>query len=262
MVIIPAGYQGIGRIAGEDVLITTGGFQTGKNVSYISTSLFNATTNSKSKKRHMDGIHEFSGSIGFELTDGLTSSLFGSTGLLSRGFIFDVIIFDGVEAYEMTDCLAASVSISAAPGGNIGCDVSFVSTTPFSSTTNPSSDNYLSDVNEPLNKPIAYWYSGNTDVREWGLSFSQDLTPVYANEDSTNPKYFKVGEIEYTLDVTTFNDIEEHDNVEIHVNNYTISGDTVSEGYNYEGAGSRGSYTHSFGSGSITTSDATVLTIT
>jgi len=190
------GYGGGASIAGNQVLMTSGSFSTQENPSFLEPLSIPPTTDSRSRVLHADGVRGYSGQLALDVTDNFQSVLTTST-LLGRRYQFDVRIHDGETAQQMLDCYASSVNVSGASGGLVAANVSFLSASaPSSSIWSPS---FVRD-----DEPLAYWYSGRADVRDWSLTMNQVVSPVYGNTSNKLPLYLKVGLINYELSVTTF----------------------------------------------------------
>jgi len=50
---------------------------------------------------------------------------------------------------------------------------------------------------------VPYWQTGNLDVSSWGLNVSQALTPIFLNNGSDGPAYFRVGNWDITVTFET-----------------------------------------------------------
>jgi len=94
--------------------------------------------------------------------------------------------------------------------------------------------------------PYGYWYSGNTDVKDWSFTFNQATTPVYINEDDDSPRYIKVGLIDCSLEVNTYEAVQTHKVINIATTSFTLTGDTSSEGFQFLGQTELGQYAHMF----------------
>lgn len=94
--------------------------------------------------------------------------------------------------------------------------------------------------------PYGYWYSGNTDVKDWSFSFNQATTPVYINEDDDSPRYIKVGLIDCSLEVNTYEAVQTHKTINIATTSFTLTGDTAAEGFQFLGQTELGQYAHTF----------------
>lgn len=233
------GYAGAGYVDGTQVLVTSHNFEKAVSKSFIEAySLPNSIT-SRSKMLHADGTVQYTGSIGFDVTADAMSILTVSK-LLARNYTFQVKIHDGEAAYEMNDCKASSVALSGATGGLIACSLSFMGPTDWSAASTAAPD-FIRDSDTPY----GYWYSGNTDVISWSLSYNQDLAPRYGNEDSVEPLYVRGGLISYTLQVETYS-VQLHGSVTIATSTFTLTGTTTAKGYNFGGPTSLGTYTHTF----------------
>ena len=75
---------------------------------------------------------------------------------------------------------------------------------------------------------------------------NQMATPLYRNENSTSPRYIKVGLVDYTLSVTTFDAVIAHNVINIKTRTFTLTGVTTSSGYNFAGVTDLGTYLHTF----------------
>jgi hypothetical protein len=59
---------------------------------------------------------------------------------------------------------------------------------------------YATDYSTGL---VPYWQTGNQDVTSWSINVSQALTPVYLNNGSDGPMYFRVGNWDITVTFET-----------------------------------------------------------
>lgn len=283
------GYGGAASIVTNStdvqVLITSGNIDVG-----VAPSLYTALdvpppaeglpggADSRSRMEFADGTKQVSGSISFDLTEDLLA-LFTTTLLLKRAYHFNVGIFDGEAGqtlrYDLGDkkggCFLTSLSLSGAPGGLISGSIAFVSDEEpedWTRATYPYSRDFIrnsyDDATEYQYKPYAYWWSGNVDVREWTFTFNQAVEPVYSNEDVLLPRYLRVGLIDCSLEVTTYNQVRPHTGVVVATEFFNIVGVTTAQGYNYNGQTDLGMYRHSFESAarlSVGSGDP-VLTVT
>jgi hypothetical protein len=233
------GYGGSAVVAGQQVLITSGGFSTQKNPSYLEPLLIPTDTTSRSKVLHADGVDAYSGELALDVSDSFLAVLSTST-LLGRRYSFSVGIHDGESQRVMPNCYVQSLSLSGSAGGLISASLNFMSASPDASGT--VANNFIRDTQPPL----GYWYSGNTNVKDWTLSFTQNASPVYTNKDTTAPKYIKVGLISYSLEVTTYEQIYEYDTISVSTKTFTLTGVSTGSGYNFQGVTDFGMYRHSF----------------
>jgi len=170
--------------------------------------------------------------------------LFRVNRLLERRFQFNVGINDGTNEYAMEDCYISSISLSGAPGGLIAATLSFMAVEGKQSDA-VTNDYILNYDTTPADAPAAYWWSGADDVRDWTFTYTQDVAPVYSNEDTTEPRYLRAGLLSYSLQVTTYSEID-HDAINIITEAFTLTGDTTGRNYTYNGPTDLGMYAHSF----------------
>jgi len=234
------GYGGSGEVDGKQILITSGGFTQETNPSFLDPLSMPVTAVSRSRILHADGTEAYGGSISFDVSDNFLDVL-TTAKLLSRGYKFNVGVNDGTDAYEMTDCYLASLSLSGAPGGLITGSISFVSAAPAESSLTVL-DDFIRDT-EIL---IGYWYSDNTGVRDWSFTMNQATTPVYGNVDAVTPNYIKFGMIDFSLDVTTYEAIVETSVINIATRTFTLTGVPTSEEYSFAGVTDLGNYKSAF----------------
>jgi hypothetical protein len=233
------GYGGSAEIDGVQVLVTSGNLATAKTSTYLEPLSLQPSDETRSRVTHADGISAYSGTVSFDVTvDSLV--LFALDKLLSRGYMFDVAIHDGEDPWKMVNCFATSIGLSGAAGGLITASVGFISPSGMVDATGMLNDFIREQV------PYGYWYSGNVDVRDWNLSMTQAVTPVYTNEDVMTPRYLKIGLFEFTLSVTTYEQLHNYDEITIATDVFTLKGNTNAEGYNFTGVTDLGTYTHTF----------------
>lgn len=233
------GYGGSAEIAGQQVLITSGSFSTAESPSYIEPWSIPPSQVSRSRILHADGTEAYTGEVSLDVTDKFLSVLTTST-LLGRRFEFDVGINDGESAQLMEDCFLTSLSLAGAPGGLVTSAIS------FTSANEPASSISVANSFLREDEPLGYWYSGNTDVRDWTFTMNQATTPMYRNEDTKAPRYIKVGMVDYSLSVTTFDSIIAHNTINIKTSAFTLTGVTTSEEYAFAGVTDLGNYRHTF----------------
>lgn len=250
------GYAGYAKIAGEQVLITGGSVSEEPSPSYLNMLDMEPDNTHRSKVLHADGVIAVNGSVSFDLTSDFLN-IFSLTKILKRGYKFNFEIFDGESGERLTDCFLSSLDLSASEGSLISGSISVVTPNQPQSFTVGTGSFYRDKI------PLGYWESGNTNVRDWSLSISQDTNPVYANSSSQYPKYIRYGAWSITLQVTTYEQVYEHENILIGTRNVTLAGVTSGSSYTYNGVDDFGNYSHTFESSADITvgSDDSVLTI-
>lgn len=253
------GYGGSAAIAGAQVLITSGSFDSSTSVSYLSMIDIKPDMTPRSSVKHADGTISFTGSLAFDVTED-AMGIFGAGSLLKRNYSFGVGIHDGENQYIMTGCKVTNIVLSGDAGGLVNASVSFMS-------ENRKEIGAVSNAFIRDQTMIGYWWSGNTDVKSWTLNMTQDVQPVYANLNlglPSRPLYLRVGLISYSLGVTTYSEIN-HSNIGIQTRGFTLNGDTTEKGYSYGGQTGLGEYSHMFttsADATVGSDDSTVLLIT
>ncbi len=238
------GYGGAGYINNIQVLITGGSVSTAYNISHLNAIDIIPTQASRSKMTHADGTSLTTVNMSFDLTD---SSLSEVMSLYERREVFDVEINDGNNSGTLDNCFANSITLSGSPGGLISGSIQATSVEDplYSSSVNNSF------VREPLTtggrtkEPLAYYFSGNTDVRSWTLTMNQEVSPVYLNKNEVNAGYLKVARWDFLLDIVTYTE-QTHNDIEVRTNSWTLKGDTTSSAYSFNGATDFGMFSHSF----------------
>jgi hypothetical protein len=237
------GYGGSAVVDGIQVLVTSGNFTKEQTISYINMLEVPPTNESRTRVAFAPGAHIVNGSIAFDLTSSFMSKLTTSQ-FLRRRHLFNIGLHDGIDSYTLDNCYMTGLALNGAPGGLISVNVSFLAKEDWETGT--VSNTFIRDQ-----EPYGYWYSGNVDVRELTFTVNQDVTPVYVNEDEVFPRYFRVGLWDATLEVVTYDQIREHDTVEIATSTFRIVGNTAGSGYNFGGQTDLGNYTHRFDSGTV-----------
>jgi hypothetical protein len=156
--------------------------------------------------------------------------------------------------------------MQGSPSGLISCTISFSSASPsekVSSNFTGMRDDFSADF-------IPYWWSGNSYVRDWTLSFNQSVTPKFANKNlykmtndrilASSPLYLFVGEIDVNLDFTCFCPLVS-DKVNVSTSSFKINGRTSGSGYSMGGQNDLGMYKYSILSHALGSNDGEMLVI-
>jgi len=258
------GFTGFGRVDDIQVLLTAGSLSEDHSIVYMQPLSLPKPSGAaggaqRGRTKYASGTHLVNGSLSFDLTWSALG-LMKPDRLLRRGYQFKVIVSDGENTYECKKCYATSIGLSGSVGGIISATLSFIHGKEW--TIGSSKGIKFSRENEM----IGYWASGNTNVRDWSLTWNQAIEPMYLNglndEDDRWPRYLKVGMVDASLDVTTMDRIYRHDTITIGTTTFSIHGDTQSFGYSFNGSADVGTYSHSFASGPDLTdgSGAVILT--
>jgi hypothetical protein len=258
------GYGGAGYINNVQVLITGGTVNTANSISYMNAVDISPTQVSRSRMRHADGTRLTTANLTFDLTD---LSLNEVMTLYSRRALFGIEINDGNNSGSLGSCFANNITLSGAPGGLISGSVQATSIEDSTYGSIAASRNDF--IREPpeigVNRdeePLAYYFSGNTDVRSWTLTMNQEVSPVYLNENGVNPGYLKVTRWDFQLDVVTYTD-QSHNDIEVRTNSWTLKGDTTASSYSFNGVTDFGMFSHSFATSADITTGAgdSIITI-
>ena len=236
------GYAGAAEVAGVRCLFSAGGFNKEVALSYLDAYDIPASSpgpsGSRSRVKHADGVATYGGSISLDVTDDFLTIL-NVNQLLSRRYPFTVKIHDGENAKEMANCYVTSLTLAGTTGSLLTAEISFASAA--EAVVSLFSPTFLRDQTI-----YGYWYSGNTNVKDWNLVMNQDVQPVYSNEDSISPRYMKTGLIDFNLTVTTYEQLYAHYIINIVTKTFTLKGTTQSSGYTFNGVSDLGTYSHSF----------------
>jgi hypothetical protein len=257
------GYGGLAEVAGNPVLVTSGSFENSVTPAYTSGYLMPNDTTSRSRILHSDGTVTHSGNVGFDLTDDGLSAV---KGLMKRNERFTVKLCDGEYGKRMTDCAVNSLALSGNPSGYMTASIAF-------SSVNPPTDVSASSMNRRdsfISSTIPYWWSGNSYVRDWNISFSQTVSPRFGNKNvykmqddgilASSPLYLFVGEISCTLDFTTFCPLVT-DTVYIATTSFKVVGRTSGTGYTIGGLEDLPAYKYSIVSHAVGYNNNNMLTI-
>jgi len=240
------GYGASAVVDGVQVLVTAGGFDVAKTPSYVEPLDVPPSNISRSRVVHADGVEAYTGNVSFDVTPAFLTVLTTSK-LLSRAYSFTVGLDDGEDAQDMDDCYVTSLTVSGAAGGLLSASVA------FASADEPAASSSVLNAFIRDQTVYGYWYSGNTDVRDWTLTMNQAVAPMYTNQNVATPRYMKVGLVDYSLAVTTYDQLRAHDTINIATASFQIRGDTTSEGFQFVGVTDLGNYLHTFESGARAT---------
>jgi hypothetical protein len=257
------GYGGSAVVFGTQVVVTSGAFDQADAPATLDMldlpSISDAFPQNRVRVQHADGTSQFTGSLSFDVNEYFMAQVLTTTRLLARNWEFEVGIFDGENEYAMEDCLCQSLTLSGAPGGLINASMSFMGIT--AKAVAVVTKDYILDYGaDPDNQPYAYWYSGNDDVRDWTLSFTQEVSPMFGNTADMEPLYMRAGLVSYNLNVTLYDELTT-DVIKIATTTFTLIGFTTSKGYTFNGPTDLGMYSHTFETASDTdASNGVVIT--
>ena len=85
---------------------------------------------------------------------------------------------------------------------------------------------------------------------------------MYTNINTKAPRYIKVGMVDYSLAVTTFDAVIAHNTINIKTKSFTLTGVTTSSGYSFAGVTDLGNYQHTFETAASAASGSSGIIIT
>lgn len=209
--------SGIGsRIKSTIVPYTNASVTRSHEVPFVETSDVPWSNEPRSKIRLGHGIYTFSGSLGFELTDGLRNTIFttsntsDATGVFfARNNMFDLVIAD-TDKISLEGCVWNSFSMSCNVNQLPTCELGFDSLNLKSNI-----DDREEIILEAWTKPPGfkndayhsmgrYWQYGVEDImlQNFSISISRSVTPVFLNNPLKTPTYFHVGKLEVGVSFT------------------------------------------------------------
>lgn len=257
--IFTLGVFGYAKISNIQVLLTSGNVNRDFEIPYITPMSLpppSGTSGALSRSRvtYAEGTIVINGNLTFDVNEE-AMTLLDINKLFKRGYQFPLQIFDSEKGYEVSNCFVQSLNISGASEGILTASMSFLGGPRTGKKENidfrqitVGSGSWSRD-----DSPIGYWASGNANVRDWSFTMNQTLEPIFLNgindTDDRYPRYIKVGQITYSLEVTTYEQIYEHKNIIINTKNFTLIGNTISEGYTFGGASDIGTFNHTFETG-------------
>lgn len=238
------GYYGGAKIAGSNVLLTSGNVANTLEPAML-TMVSTPKSGMVGPVIHADGIETFTANMSFELYSG-SSGAFSS--VIRRGEEISFMMSDGYNGAEGKGYVT-SASFSVQSGGIIAGSVSL--TCKDEIKLGHVDNTYLG-----TEIPMGYWTSGIGKVCGWSFEMSQEAQPMYANKDETKPHYIKIGNVTYTLNVDSYEKIEASTEVDstknfnLGIDEVTIIGSITEAGYSHGGQNGLGTYSYRFVSGS------------
>jgi len=273
------GFAGAAFINGTQVLLTSGNATLDNTQTFVTLMDIMPDIQHRTKVLYAPGTTVINGSLAWDAKADAMNLITTNGGLLQRGFYFTVAMWTGNNSTPYVGKLiprayVTSLTLQGAAGGLISANLSFISGNVISGGSNvwndwPGGGNYISTRSEnSASIPYGYWFSGNSHipVRDWTLSYNQEVSPVFSNENVSVPRYMKCSTIEATLDVTTMRQIALDENYYQKVTNYIapefsrvviatkdfeIQGVTKTEGFAFNGPTDAGTYSYSFTSAAL-----------
>lgn len=139
------------------------------------------------------GTAQISGSVSFDMSH-LNLDYFLSEDKLKRNTYFHLLMTDGGNYYGVYQNVWNSFSISGASGGIVTCSIGYMSLNCCNPDIYSPSANIASISNSFDNALVAYWQAGVQGyIESFTINLTQDVTPVYLNNDNIMPSYLRCG---------------------------------------------------------------------
>lgn len=201
------------------------------------------------------GTASISGSVSFDMSHA-NLEYFLNQARLSRNTYFHLAMSTGSDYYVVYYNMWNSFSISASSGGLVTCNIGFISLNCFKTditATSGFSAGMLTNIFD--NALVAYWQAGTQGyVQSFTINITQDVTPVYLNNDLIMPSYLRSGSLKVNaniqsciswqnigkvIDLSTYTGTENNNNNDGNGNNSEDSGSTTGSGKFAFGIGSK-----------------------
>lgn len=150
------------------------------------------------------GTASISGSIAFDMSH-QNLDYFLDSSKLARNTYFHLIMNDGNFTYAVYYNIWNSFTLSASSGGILTCNIGYVSLNCFKdeilkfSGAIPTTINQSSNINNAL---VSYWQAGTQGyIDSFNINLTQDVNPVYLNNDKIMPSYLRCGSLKLTAQI-------------------------------------------------------------
>ena len=206
------------------------------------------------------GTCNITGSVSFDMTNSNLNTLLQQSNL-TRNTYFWLGIHDGNKGYSVDHCVWTNFTISASAGGLVNCQISFNAlnnrNADFGTYALPNGDKFADTL-------IAYWQSGaNNHMESFSLSFTQQVTPVYLNNDFFMPTYLRCGSVGINATIESWFDWEDTSTIKIGDKKITFNNKCVNvKEFTHSGAGDVGKHSYQITSVATTKPDDNIFTIT
>ena len=121
---------------------------------------------------------------------------------------------------------------------------------------------FIRDKTTTSGEMVGYWWSGGPDVRDWSMTMNQAVEAAYGNEDSVEPKYLRVGLVDYVLTANLYKEVGTlfNDNqISICTSEFQLTGKLQTKGYTFAGVTELGTYSHTFETSALNDATGTVI---
>lgn len=145
------------------------------------------------------GTAQITGSISFDMSH-LNLSYFLNSKRLKRNTYFHLVMSDGGSQWAVYYNMWNSFSINGAAGGIINANLGYMSLNCYNaditSYTGTAPANYFN------NTLVAYWEAGvDGYVQSFAINITQDVSPVYLNNDLIMPTYLRSGSLKINANI-------------------------------------------------------------
>jgi hypothetical protein len=215
------GWLKVGWVGGIPIHMTNGGFTVSQSPKYTN-YMYTPPKGWKQKTGHSRGTKETSWTISGEysieslnLIDFLHPSI--------RGQVFTVRIQQGSKAEILPYAMLESCSFQAAPNSIVSVTLSGKSVFPVTlQQARPLTF---------LHHPIPGWCTGRplSYIRNWSISHQVSLSPNWGNNQSPRPIYYRAGESEYQMQISTSAVYREFDEISLGISNFMLIQGIVTE---------------------------------
>lgn len=148
----------------------------------------------------------------FSVSGEVTQEGAGISGFLAsavRGLSFAVISGQGGSSASLFACQLENFSMTGSPNGIVQFSMSGKSPLLVSGGGGLSAGQL---------HPVPTWSSGNELVESWTVSHAVPLTPKFWNNQNPFPAYFRPGQSEHSLQITTVQELREYDTISVGIN--------------------------------------------
>lgn len=150
------------------------------------------------------GTANITGSINFDMNH-KNLSYYINDKRIARNQYFHLVMNDGNKGYYVTHNVWNSISFNASVGGLVTCSISYNSLNSFKDSIRSLSANTQSKASSIFdNTLVSYWEAGpDALIDSFAINFSQDVTPVYLNNDLFMPSYLRCGTFRLNANIET-----------------------------------------------------------
>jgi len=209
---ITVGWGSVSRVFGIPVLANGGDVSLSKTPTYHNSIDIGSLSDNSSRVKAIvaDGTIVRQGNLSFDCDNDTLPSIINN--IKNRKDLFSVSLgTDDFKYYTVSDCAWTSLSLSASANALPTCSIAFLAKT--------VDDEYSPQSNSGINindrELVPYWQTGNQDVLSWTISINQSVQPIYLNEATCYPAYFRFGTWDISLQIETIANYREHKELQV-----------------------------------------------